>query len=49
MIELLISSGWARLATNLRPGNYVITAMNLVTGEMRGNNITVLPILITMI
>ena len=41
------SSGWARLAINLRPGNYVITAMNLVTGEMRGNNITVLPILIT--
>ncbi|WP_407431939.1 Ig-like domain-containing protein, partial [Methanobrevibacter sp.] len=34
--------GLARLNINLNPGEYVITAMNPVTGDMTSNNITVL-------
>lgn len=37
--------GVARLNINLEPGNYVLTAINPVNGEMCSNNITVLPIL----
>ncbi len=29
------------MSINLNPGKYVITAINLVTGEQSGNNITV--------
>ena len=34
--------GIARLNINLNQGNYIITAMNLITGENSSNNITVL-------
>ena len=34
--------GLAKLNINLNPGEYVITAMNPVTGDMTSNNITVL-------
>ena len=33
--------GIAMMGINLNPGKYVITAINLVTGEQSGNNITV--------
>ena len=33
--------GIAMMSINLNPGKYVITAINLVTGEQSGNNITV--------
>ena len=36
------SEGLARIAINLNPGNYVITATNPVTGETVSNSITVL-------
>ena len=36
------NEGLAKLNINLEAGEYVITAMNLVTGEMTSNNITVL-------
>ena len=36
-------AGLAKLNINLDAGNYIITATNLVTGEMYSNNITVLP------
>lgn len=32
----------AKLNIQLRPGNYIITVFNLVTGEQTGNNVTVL-------
>ena len=35
-------NGTARLNINLNPGEYIITATNPVTGEMRSNTITVL-------
>ena len=35
--------GLAKLNINLEQGEYVITATNLVTGEMSSNNITVIP------
>ena len=35
--------GLARLNINLQAGEYIITAMNLVTGEKTANNITVIP------
>lgn len=37
------SSGIARMNINLNPGNYTITAINPVNGEMHANNIEVLP------
>ena len=37
------SEGRARLNINLAQGDYIITAMNPVTGEMAANNITVIP------
>lgn len=40
------SSGWARLNINLEPGEYIITAINPVSGEIHSNNITVLCIII---
>ena len=36
--------GLARLNINLEQGEYVITAINLVTGDKAANNITVLPL-----
>ena len=33
--------GVARLAINLRPGDYILTAYNLVNGEQKGVNRTV--------
>ena len=36
-------NGVATLNINLAQGNYIITAMNLVTGENCANNVTVLP------
>ena len=36
-------NGTAQLDINLPQGSYIITAMNLVTGENAANNITVLP------
>ena len=39
------ANGIATLNINLPPGEYVITAINHVTGEMQSNNITVLPVL----
>ena len=35
-------TGWARLNINLEKGEYILTAINPVTGEMKTNNITVL-------
>ena len=35
--------GLAKLNINLEQGEYIITAINLVTGESRANNITVMP------
>lgn len=35
-------NGTAKLNIQLRPGNYIITVFNLVTGEQTGNNVTVL-------
>ncbi|WP_407414705.1 Ig-like domain repeat protein [Methanobrevibacter sp.] len=37
--------GLAKLNINLVPGEYIITAMNPVTGDRTANNITVLPLL----
>ena len=37
------SEGRARLNINLPQGDYIITAINPVTGEMAANNITVIP------
>ena len=37
------SEGRARLNINLAQGDYIITAINPVTGEMAANNITVIP------
>ena len=37
------ANGTARLNINLPQGNYIITAINPVNGEMHANNITVLP------
>ena len=39
------NKGLARLNINLEPGEYIITTMNLVTGETTANNITVLSLL----
>ena len=36
-------NGTAKLNINLDQGNYIVTAINSVTGESRSNNITVLP------
>jgi hypothetical protein len=36
------ASGWARLNLNLEKGEYVLTAINPVTGEMRTNMVTVI-------
>ena len=36
-------NGSAKLNINLEQGNYVVTAINPITGEMCANNITVLP------
>lgn len=36
------STGWATLAINLQPGNYIITATNTYTSETHSNRITVL-------
>ena len=35
-------NGTAKLNIQLRPGNYIITVFNLITGEQAGNNVTVL-------
>ena len=40
------SEGLAKLNLNLEQGMYVITAMNLETGEMGSNNITIIPRLV---
>ena len=37
------ANGLAKLNINLEHGNYIITAINTVTGEMSSNNITVIP------
>ena len=39
------SGGLAKLNINLPEGDYVITSINLVTGERCSNNITVLPVI----
>ncbi|WP_295594159.1 hypothetical protein [uncultured Methanobrevibacter sp.] len=39
---IMAENGLAKLNINLIPGTYIITAYNLVTGEMSSNNITVL-------
>ncbi len=36
------NEGLARLNINLGSGDYIITALNLITGEMKSNNITVI-------
>lgn len=41
-----VNSGLAKLNINLRPGEYIITAMNLETGDSYSNKITVLSRLI---
>ena len=45
MYDRLVSGdkGLARLNINLQAGEYIITAMNLATGEKTANNITVIP------
>lgn len=35
------ATGWAKLNINIEKGQYILTAYNPVTGEMRSNNITV--------
>ena len=44
MYECKVSGdkGFAKLNINLNPGEYIITAMNPVTGDLAANNITVL-------
>ena len=34
-------TGWAKLNINLQAGTYILTATNLVTGEMKSNTVTV--------
>ena len=41
------ASGIATLNINLRPGNYTLTAYNLVTGEERGFNVLVKSLIIS--
>ena len=41
------NDGVGSLAINLRPGEYVLTAYNLVTGEQQGFNITVKSLIVT--
>lgn len=41
--EINENNGLAKLNINLEAGRYIITAMNLVTGESIANNITVIP------
>ena len=43
--KIIGGKGQAGLNINLPPGEYIITAINSVTGEMHSNNITVLPVL----
>ncbi|WP_407415803.1 Ig-like domain repeat protein, partial [Methanobrevibacter sp.] len=40
------ASGWAKLNINLERGEYILTALNPVTGEMRSNNITVISLIV---
>ena len=40
------SEGLAKLNINLLPDDYIITSINLVTGEKHSNNITVLPVIL---
>ena len=40
------ANGLAKLNINLKQGQYIITAMNLITGEMSSNIITVIPSII---
>ena len=40
------NQGIAKMTINLNPGKYVITAINTVTGEQSGNNITVKSLII---
>ena len=40
------ASGWAKLNINLEKGEYLLTAMNPVTGEMRTNNVTVISLIV---
>ena len=40
------ATGWAKLNINLEPGEYIITALNPVTGESRSNNITVISLIV---
>ena len=40
------NKGLARLNLNLEQGKYILTAMNLVTGENTANNITIIPKLV---
>ena len=40
-------NGTAKLNINLRPGEYIITATNPITGEMHSNKITVIPNIIS--
>ena len=39
-------SGIAKLNLNLQQGNYILTAINKITGEVISNNITILPTII---
>ena len=39
------ASGWAKLNINLEKGQYILTAINPVTGEMRTNIITVITLI----
>jgi len=36
------ATGWAKLNINLERGEYILTAINPVTGEMKSNNVTVI-------
>jgi hypothetical protein len=38
-------SGWAKLNINLAEGEYILTAINPVTGEMRTNTVTVISLI----
>ena len=39
------ATGWGKLNINLEEGKYIITTTNLVTGERKSNNITVLSLI----
>lgn len=44
--RLINETGYAKLNINLNPGNYIITAKNLLNNEMSSNLIKVMPIIV---